>query len=429
MFVFASRTDLCMPLSSAADRAGTLLGESCHIARNMTQHCVRSCSCASVLHFGLPAGAACLACLFCVEHLAAMVKRTNSSVSLKVKQDTPTKAVQSPCKSWRPANQPQQIEAQCSLAKRVPKVKPTSDLRAYNNKIIQRNSLIRIIDRLHNAPEEAVHVWQAIENGTIGDQGDGVATDSPFFKSCPKRVADLEVEFIAGFIIKATGGAVTKDALDILDGADDSNLMHLFSLATATTKRTPLPPACHHKGFCMRLAMSRYSQVGKRLAKLKSHITAAGTIDWMKFACYTLSWAGEGEELLQKVKHISTVEATVPAHWRVTKAFLLKDPWYDVGCTMHIKGCEYQLVELFEDGVGPREFQLDKKGTALKELALVVEHEMDEAEKQVKHAEHSEEVVLKKHDEKMMAKRQTALQTARKKLEAEQSARKGLALR
>jgi hypothetical protein len=289
--------------------------------------------------------------------------------------------------------------------------------------------LIKIIDRLQDFPEEAPDVWQAMEMGTIGrdpDAGDDSA--SPFFKAPPKKVGDLEVEWIATFILQVSGGKVSKQQLDAVDGHDDDNLMRLLNAGTSTSPRTPLPAGCHHKGCCTRVFTLRYKQVGNRFDGLADHISPTGEVDWMKWACHTCVWDADTGHLTT-IKHISGKEAEVLEGWVITKKFALKDPWLDQGCSMHSRGCEYVLAMAFEQGEGPNEFAMDKKASQLSAWAKRVEGDM-QAEEERKAADegNQEGVILQSHDAKMQEKRRASLAEARKKLAEKKPSRMGLRL-
>lgn len=344
--------------------------------------------------------------------------RNASSSSLKVKGDTPVKG------AGPHSSGPRQLEAKSPLAKRSGKVKPSPDLAAFNRAVVNRNSLIRVVDYLHENPAAASDVWQAIENGTIGSATAGGKTDSMFFKEAPKRVVHLEMEWIAAWIIKATDQKTTKELLDSADGADPESLQRLFAFANAAPLSAPLPPSCQHKSLCARVFMRRYEAVGKRLARLHTMINPqTGRIDWLTAGAYSLTWNDEG--LLVSVKHCSGLVKTVPQFWRVDRTFLFQDPWLDIGSCLHYQSAKFTLCDLFDQGTGPHAHALDKKASDLKTYAEEVQAQMEaEAAEQSKH-DVADDTILTKHEEAMVAKRKEALEKARRKLEAGQKARKG----
>lgn len=292
-----------------------------------------------------------------------MAKRSQTSTSkaVKVTADTPTKEPQ-PHQSG-----PRQVVAQSPLAKRVGKVKPCSDLAAYNRAVIERNSLIKVLDFLHLHPSMAADVWQALEHGTISSASASSSGENKLlFKEPPKKISLLEADWVAGFILKVSDAG--KDLLDTVDGNDPESLTRLFCLATATQPSTPLPAACVHKRLCGLLFMERYERMGKRLAKLSTFIQKdTGVINWMRLAAYTLEWGLDGK--LVSVTHIEGVTKTVPAFWVVDKEFLFQDPWLDLGSYLHQKGARFNLSDLFGEGEGPHREVLDKKATLLAENA------------------------------------------------------------
>ena len=56
-----------------------------------------------------------------------------------------------------------QLEGTSSLAKRVPRIKQGGDGAQYKKKVIERNCLVKIIDRLEDDRSMAPHVWNALD--------------------------------------------------------------------------------------------------------------------------------------------------------------------------------------------------------------------------------------------------------------------------
>lgn len=353
----------------------------------------------------------------------AMVKRTGSGSSLKVRPDTPQKKAG----AARPSG-PAEVKAKCALARRVSKVRPSSDLQTYSRAVIERNSLIKIIDFLHDNPACAPEVWQAIDNGTVCAKSTDAAADSMMFADAPKKVSGLDVTWVANWIVTVAGGSeALKRKLDAADGADGENIHRLFCLATGTSFSTALPTACQHKSLCHRLFKDRYKMMGNRLQHVAKHITDAGVINWMAFAAYILKFSEEGR--LISVKHCEGDVAEIPAYWMVDRNFLFHDPWLDFGSYLHFKSAKYTLSDLFADQTGPHHDILDKKSAQLVDMSKRIQLDLDaELAKKSKEEGADDDDFLVAHQEQLVNKRKEALAAARTKLQAAQSSRKGLKL-
>ena len=90
------------------------------------------------------------------------------------------------------------------------------------NKVIERNCLVNIIDRLEEDRSTASHVWNALDLNLITNvtDDDVAAHQAAFFPDKVKTVKALPDSWIASWIVSASRGKFTSVMCDKVHGAD-----------------------------------------------------------------------------------------------------------------------------------------------------------------------------------------------------------------
>lgn len=176
-----------------------------------------------------------------------------------------------------------QVCGSTALARRVPLVRPNSDIGVFQRCVIERNALVKVIDRLSEQRELAPKVWEAIENGlmaTASEEEKKMAGEASF-SARVLRIEKLDKEWIAQFLVSSCA-KLTQSMCDEIDGADENGLLKVFCCALSLSLQTLLPSECRHKGTCWRLMKMRYSEKGSRLDSFAGAVKS-GVIDWTKW--------------------------------------------------------------------------------------------------------------------------------------------------
>lgn len=154
-----------------------------------------------------------------------------------------------------------QITGRSALARCVGKVKATSDISLFQKKVISRNCMVRVIDKMAEYPDSAVSISAAIENKTIAGvaAADKEAQSKVWFDTRDTRLSRLPADWLALWILGETGGALKQAKLEQTDGANPEILAHLASWATACPLNQTLPPDCRHNQTCSRVDLSPHA--------------------------------------------------------------------------------------------------------------------------------------------------------------------------
>lgn len=177
-----------------------------------------------------------------------------------------------------------QISGRSALARRVGRAKASSDIAAFQKKVIGRNCMVRVIDKMVECPDSSVSIWAAIESKTIAGlaAADKEAQSKVWFDARDNRLSCLPADWSAVWILSETGASLKQTTLDQMDGANPEILSFLASWATACPLNQTLPPECRHKQTCSRCLTQRHTAVGDRSKNLAAAVTDAGGVDWMK---------------------------------------------------------------------------------------------------------------------------------------------------
>lgn len=323
-----------------------------------------------------------------------------------------------------------QIEGDCSLSRRIGKVKPCGDLALYMKKVGERNALVRIVDRLERERQLAPAVWQAIESGLIRPPGMEVDENKTFFAKKVPRVSSLPTEWVANWLhLVGASGGLSKELLDKIDAQDEMNLLHIFAAATKTSLSTPLPRELQHKPTCARVFTKRAADVGNRLTTLKGCLRADFSVNWQKWGPFQLIWDEEGNRI-KGIRHMQGAEVNpLPAHVVLTRDFELSLPWSDFEATLTLGSSVHKLSGLFRAGHGPNLEAPTRTGHLLQQVTKDIVDEMEaEAAKQSATVVDDEENFLESHEQKVTAARKATLDAARMKLQAGAIRRRTVAL-
>ena len=308
------------------------------------------------------------------------------------------------------------------MARRIGKVKAIADLAVWQKRVVERNALVKIIDKLVAEPALGPPVWGAIETGLINSVSSEQADShlKVYFKEKVGKVGRLPVDWIASWLV--ANSPLTPKQVDNIDGHDKEALLNLFYLATGTAPLTPVPDCCRHRETCSRVFTARYVQLGRRLEQWAVNVNLFGVVDWYQGGAYRFRFDEEGK--LVRVVHISGTEADLPAHIHVTSAYTLKDPWLDMGACFSYGGSTVMIGAFFVPGAGPHKDALCKKAIVLKEMATTVMEEMKKHDEEARAG--AGQAFLSQHDEQVAEKRKVALQAARDKLKEAQNNRRNL---
>lgn len=97
-----------------------------------------------------------------------------------------------------------QLTGRLALAGRVGKVKASADAAGFQLKVIARNCMVRIIDKMSESPGASVSIWAAIENKTIPGlaEADKESHAKAWFGVRGNRISRLLVDWIALWLLK-----------------------------------------------------------------------------------------------------------------------------------------------------------------------------------------------------------------------------------
>lgn len=134
----------------------------------------------------------------------------------------------------------------------------------------ERNALVKVIDRIMSQPGLAQKTWSSLENGLIKASSQTSNASKETFDKKIAKISQLPVDFIASFLVEASGGLLSKATVDKIDGHDLQALLRLLCMATKTSPGTPLPAAMQNRKVCSRVLFARHKQVGGRLSTTSS---------------------------------------------------------------------------------------------------------------------------------------------------------------
>ena len=332
-----------------------------------------------------------------------------------------------------------QMEGTSGLAKRVPRVRQGGDTGQYKKKVIERNCLVKIIDRLEDDRSMAPHVWNALDLNLITNVTDDEVANhqAAFFPEKVKSVKSLPDPWIASWLVAITNGRITSTMCDKLHGADTSALVSLLCFACMLCPTLTLPKEMLNKLFCSRVLIKRYAAVGNRLQNFEKCINEAGVINWVLACAFDFTWSGNsGDSRLASIRYKYGIPAqpavVIPAHYNISStAYTLVEPWLDwMGMFSDGAASSLKLCDFFnkKESKAPWRFPYDKACKFLQEDIKAVKEALAAEAAQASAGVHVA-VELTTAAEGATNKRKATLQKAREALAKEQESNRGLTLR
>lgn len=283
-------------------------------------------------------------------------------------------------------------------------------------RVNERNALVKLLDKLDEDIALAPIIWQSVENGliTIPDAAEE-GKKRMNFEAKVKKVGQLPVDYMATFLYEHGGSGLTKQMLDKIDGHDDTNILHIFCMATRTAPNTSLTAPMTHKQTATRVFKDRVAAVGKRLQGFSTFVRADGSVDWQRGGVFRLKFH---ENHLKSIKHVDGhIVDPLPEHVVVARAFILQEPWLDMTAKLSLGSSVHTLWQLFPDNFDPRKEKVGKGSSVSDELTKKVVADMEgEAAVAARGAMEDDAHWLKSHDEQMAKSRAGALELARQRL-------------
>lgn len=275
---------------------------------------------------------------------------------------TPTRGTGAPQSSLPSSPAPQASP----LSKKLPPLKKTGNQKQDTENQVQRQALIKILDRLWAQPSLIVPVCVQLEVGMITDGADP-AKDA-FFDEDWHTLARIPKHWLAEWICANSFGTISKDLLNKVDIKHGDNIRNMFSFFTGTRPTHPLHRELLNKAVAARTFARRAQALGNRARGFKAQcMNADGSINWAVGGCFKLQFNEQG--IANKVIHCSGAEYVPEQHQVITKQFSLQDPYYDGGAIAKLGSTEHKLATFFEQGVGPNAVVMTRKAQELQDLA------------------------------------------------------------
>lgn len=252
------------------------------------------------------------------------------------------------------------------LAQKVPKVKPTADQHKFQQLQMERNQLVKIIDTLQKRPSLIMKTWSWLQDEADGSNKSPASAPTTWPESYT-YIGKLPKYWMAEMISRATDNDISTSLLETMDSQNPEVVGQLFRMALQVSKNDPLPRAALDKRVCLRMCLSRYETVGKRLHGWRTkYVSPNGTVNWLQGGvCCPVCVQGR----IVQVRHLGGDAVDVPDYLNISGVFQIRCAWDDAEATFTHGLAAYRIMDMFPEGSGPKKYKLGKKAVELKALA------------------------------------------------------------
>lgn len=240
---------------------------------------------------------------------------------------------------------------------------------------LTREQAQHIIDKMIKFPNMVGKLYNIFFSQNFAIPADGWSGDKVTWCGPYSTLGKISAGWLANWLLnRHSGGGLTQHMLSDIDKRDPDQIPLVIAFETQLSLLVNLPKALQDDpdltAKCLTL---RSNSVGGRVANLlqRGHIKN-GHIDFLGGGCYELIW-GEtgGADEVSAIRHISGVEAKVPAHVRITREFSFVDNHSDADARVEFGSAwEHHFFNFFLGNAFADNVKNDKRGTkALQRLS------------------------------------------------------------
>lgn len=308
----------------------------------------------------------------------------------------------------------------CPLARKVPKVKPCSDVAVHSRNMANRNALQWCIHQMVATPDLAIEVRGFLERRAAGKKVDEDAN----WCSSYNQVVRLPAYWMASWIQSASNNTITIELLEAFEEKEANVVRHLFYYFTGSTDNSYLPRPLLNKAVCWSAFMKRHERLGSPAHKFRAAaIREDNTIDWLRHGPYKLVFDPESGKLLS-ITHRLKRQVEIPSYIIIDKSFKITNPFSDKEATAKLGMASYAFERLFDEFAdGPRAVVLDAKSSALAACAADAVTDIRLREEAAAQTQPSIETEQLFGESREMEKKQAALAKAREVARQKRQAR------
>jgi hypothetical protein len=264
-----------------------------------------------------------------------------------------------------------------ALAKKIPQIKRSGDLGIDTRKAIERDAMVRIVDKLSKYPAYILPMHGVMMSQDFCSESSASQQEWTGNYKC---VGKLPKGWIAEFLLARAcelglQEKLNTEVLQKVEGNSSHGLWFLFCFDMQMNQHISFPSPCHDKFVASQAFKERGVLVGNRLRKLvEGGIKSDGSLDFSTGGCFTLQF---DDNKCTTVTHVNGEVAVVPEHVVITKKFTLHDNFLDTLARVELSPSKYQLADFFPDTAVFKGHILDKKATAFKEIAANIAKQME----------------------------------------------------
>ena len=121
------------------------------------------------------------------------------------------------------------------MGKRVPRARPGGAQADYNRRVIERNCLVKILERVDIEPALSVSIWNNVESNLVTSvtvDPRALHSEQNFDSTKVKSIRQLPEPWMAAWIVKASGKkTVSAQRINDLHGRDTHVLVQIICVA------------------------------------------------------------------------------------------------------------------------------------------------------------------------------------------------------
>mmetsp|Transcript_6333 Transcript_6333/g.15627 ORF Transcript_6333/g.15627 Transcript_6333/m.15627 type:complete len:323 (-) Transcript_6333:203-1171(-) len=251
-------------------------------------------------------------------------------------------------------------------AKRAPKPQKSSDPVVVVQQDEEYDAFVEVVDSMCKDRPVAIQLRNFLRKSQKKGSAEAVGPEIPFPDSYAK-FDRLPTYWMAAHIESVTEGQITKSLLLSMEQVQHGITRVLFHSAHGTTDADYWPRGMLVKSVLSKNFRLRYAFLGFRLRDFKSTYLSPDNAVKLSFSPYIFTFNDAG--VMTAIRHRDGAQGTIKPHQVVTRAFHPDKLWSDAAASFSLDGTSYTLSMFFEAPAGPWKYILDKKSSALANIA------------------------------------------------------------
>lgn len=261
------------------------------------------------------------------------------------------------------------------LCLKVPKARRSGDVSLDSHRELERDALIRIIDRLTKMPHLVLACDGYLQRQVMSPPSKIADSLGSAWNSDAVSIGKIPKEWMATFLLNRMQGAATgfsRETISAIESADSEGIQLLFAFEVQVALTTALPKnIAEDADLAARVFHARADQCGARLQRMwkSGGVAANGTLKWSSNVggCYALSFTGTA---VNEIHHLAIgMKVVPPSHRPITSDFVLKNNHLDHGALVEYQCVVHKLHTFFPAEQGPNHKRIDdRKAQVLKRL-------------------------------------------------------------